>query len=215
MRDVSSYTKVLSSGLKAISSRLKVVSSMMKAISSGLKAIIYDVKAISSGVKPVSYTMRAISFGMKVISYGQTQYTMRGSRCRGKMPRHVHSPTGKFTMTPLERKAHLTLQGQSLKDEWTERCQLCREAERLFSSSYAAICKISGYSQTDGAKLRDEGNKLWAAGLETRRRGDKLWGDALTAAGLTVSWAGASCTLSNGEIYILPNGGFDHDTTRT
>ncbi len=76
-------------------------------------------------------------------------------------------------MTPLERKAHLTLQGQSLLDEWEQRCKLLMESSRLRSR---------------GVKLRVEAHMLW--------RG------AVDAAGLTMVWSsGTRCALSNGEIY--------------
>ncbi len=109
-------------------------------------------------------------------------------------------------MTPLERKAHLVLQGQSLLDEWEQRCRLFAEGNKLWVKGHKL--RVEGRNlRTEGSKLWVKGHTLYVEGSKLRDEGSKIWGDAIAGAGLTMTWSGTTCTLSNGEIY--------RDTTRT
>ena len=90
-------------------------------------------------------------------------------------------------MTPDQRRAHLILHGQTLLDEWTQRCKLYAEGDKLWAEGGA-----------EGLSLFTEANKLWA-------EGSKLWADAVRkefGPGCTIEWDGDTCTLSVGEVYL-------------
>ncbi len=92
-------------------------------------------------------------------------------------------------MTPETRRAHLILHGQTLLDEWTQRCKLRAEGRKLWA---------------EGTKLYAEGNKLYAEGNKIYAEGNKLWADAVLAEfgpACTITWDGNDCILSVGERY--------------
>ncbi len=104
-------------------------------------------------------------------------------------------------MTPLERKAHLTLQGQSLMGEWDARCKLWAEGCKLRDEANK-LWDEGLKLHKDGYKLPDAGYNMHTEGSKLRYAGNKLWANAVAAAGLTLEWVDAdTCTLSNGEIY--------------
>ncbi len=104
-------------------------------------------------------------------------------------------------MTPLERKTHLVLLGQSLLDEWDARYRLRVEGDKLWGEANK-LWRASDNLRREGSKLFAEGNKLYDESSKLYDEGNGLWADAVTAASLTMEWVDAdTCELSNGEIY--------------
>ena len=110
-------------------------------------------------------------------------------------------------MTPNQRRAHLILHGQTLLDEWRQRCKLWDEGSERFAEG-VKLWDEGEELQTEGDKLRAKGRKLWAKGSKLYDEGRKLWADAVLkefGPGCTVAWDGDTCTLSVGEGYLPVN----------
>ncbi len=92
-------------------------------------------------------------------------------------------------MEPLERKAHLVLQGQSLLDEWGEHCKAISEARYII----------------ENAKHPGEKREALILSNAINLRAAELWCAAYRKAGLYIAereWEpDLTYTMSNGEVY--------------